>query len=709
VSLAVLLLALGGCSNSPPRLERLADPQTALVENEFTLPLRASDPEGDAISFTFKVDDLPDINNRAAIDPGAAGQATFRFTPIISDVGSHTFDFIASDGSSTAVQTIVIEVKSPDMNSAPIFRQPLGTGTTLDLGAKPCGGLTILIEDNDSPEVEIKQEEPVIAGADFQQDSGLTAKWSWCPTADQIAADDRYMLRLSASDGKNTTTKDYLIVLRKPVKTDCPGAAPTIELTDTPQEDATLLPLIVFANVADDVGIKVEPLIYYSLTPPANPPDLSQMTQLSMLLLSGDMTSGLWGVELPNPVVDQPQGATATVYYLIVAQDNDDAAGDCDHITQAPASGAYTMTITNPGGGQQGRGLCEACTADIQCGGPSDNCLRMGTAGEGFCFRACGGDTDCVDAAHPTGYYCSLSEMVSVDGVSARQCIPDTYSCGPPPCVNDSYEPNDSQAAVTTATALAAGSYPGLKLCPSTGGTKDEDWYPIQIAADSNLTASINGTATTDLDLALLDANGVIIAKSDGLTSVETVTACLKPGRYYLRVYSWAAGENTYSLTWSKTATTCSVCADDPAEPDDNAGQARVVNLGSGRFYSDTNAICANNEDWYKVTLQANQHVYATVAFTQTTPKEDLDIRFFGQSTGGSLIDITNCDETNPVGCSATNGQSSKSNENFTYQASTAGTYYVVVHGWNASENLYDICIALSNAATTGCPALPKP
>ncbi|MBI5477706.1 MAG: PPC domain-containing protein [Deltaproteobacteria bacterium] len=698
---ALQVALLVGCANGPPEFATLLD-QTAYVEQEFTLQLRATDPDGDEITFTYAVADIEGIVTRASIQPVAKGEAMFRYTPIISDVGTHTFDFIADDGKAKRTQTIAIKVEiSESSGTGPTFRKPVGTGTTLDLAQKDCGTLDVVVEDPDSAEVDITQEDPVIAGASLAQDSGLTARWTWCPSTDQIAASDRYMLRLGADDGTTRVTKDYLIVLRKPQKTDCPGTAPVI--THQPEDDNTLLPLIVFADVTDDKGIKNEPLLYYSLTQPPTPPDVGAMTQVSMILLWGDMKSGTWGVEFPNPVVSQPVGTRADVWYVIVAQDNDDEAGDCDHLTQMPATGSYQMSVTRPPDGQ-GRGLCEACTADVQCGGANDNCLVMGTGGESFCFKACTQDSDCGDPL----YYCSLTEWTSVDGVKARQCIPNTFRCPPEPaCQDDTREPNDSLAGVQTTTALAAGSYPSLKLCPAGSGL-DEDWYPIEITADTEVTASITATAPPDLDLALVNSSGVVVTKSDGLTANESLTSCLGPGRYYLRVYGFGTVASTYTLTYGKVAKSCQVCEDDYWEDDDNATQARVVNLGSGRYYSDTNAICANDDDWFKVQLTSGQKLYATVAFTQASASEDLDIRFYQQGSGSTVVDLTHCTEVDPTGCVSTNGQSTTSNENFTYTATTTGTYYVVVHGWEGSENLYDICIALSNVAGTGCPPLAK-
>ena len=173
-------------------------------------------------------------------------------------------------------------------------------------------------------------------------------------------------------------------------------------------------------------------------------------------------------------------------------------------------------------------------------------------------------------------------------------------------------------------------------------------------------------------------------------------------------VASYASGENSYQLTWSATPGSCQACADDGFEPDDDAAEARQVDLSLGRYVMTTNAICPGNDDWYHLPLRAHQTVHATVAFTQTTAAEDLDIRFYFADPTAGLTDLTNCTETNLGGCSATNGQSSTSNENYVREAGVTGDYYLVVHGWNGSANLYDICLGLSNAASTGCPALVK-
>jgi hypothetical protein len=214
------------------------------------------------------------------------------------------------------------------------------------------------------------------------------------------------------------------------------------------------------------------------------------------------------------------------------------------------------------------------------------------------------------------------------------------------------------------------------------------------------VTASIAGGSASDLDLSLVDATGALIVKSDSLSSNEMVTsACLLAGSYYLRVYAWSPDENPYTLTWSGAS--CGgggTCDDDAEEPDDNTMSARHVDYAVPHT-SDTNAICSGDEDWFRVYLYSGETVYVTLAFTQLTASEDLDLHLYQGTT-----DLTPCSESSPGLCDPMNGQSGNSNENMDYTVSTSGYYYVVVHGWDGSENLYDICIGLS---TADCPPLP--
>ena len=106
---SILFLGLTACSgdddNSPPKLDTIPS-QTASVGTQLAVALRATDPDGDPVTFSFK-SDISDLGTRAWIDSGAGGTAVFKWIPIGADVGVHAFDFIASDGTDKARQTAV--------------------------------------------------------------------------------------------------------------------------------------------------------------------------------------------------------------------------------------------------------------------------------------------------------------------------------------------------------------------------------------------------------------------------------------------------------------------------------------------------------------------------------------------------------------------------------------------------------------------------
>ena len=339
--IAALATAVAACGGGAgPALDAVPD-QVAQVGQELRIELVATDPSGAHLDYDFHAD-IPDVAGHASMTRSPDGAGVFRWTPLAADVGVWYVDFTASNGSQSVTTTARIEVVSASGKaSAPVFVEPLGSGTTLDLSQKSCLDLKVVVADQDTPSVTITQGAPLIDGATLTADDGLTASWHWCPSDAQIAAADRYTLELSADDSDNAPTiLDYLIVLRRPTPTGCTGLAPVI--AHTPADATTSGPVSISATISDDLGLAAAPLLYYSTTAPASPPDLGAMTQLTMHLTSGDMTSGTWAADVPNPAA---QGASASLYYVIVAEDADDPSGTCDHTTQ---SDTFHASITNP-------------------------------------------------------------------------------------------------------------------------------------------------------------------------------------------------------------------------------------------------------------------------------------------------------------------------------------------------------------------------
>lgn len=667
--------------NTAPELAAPGD-QVAQVGTELSINLAGTDKDGDHLKYGFHAADVTDLVGHAEMTQSPSGAGVFRWTPMAADVGLHAFDFTASDASHTVTVTINIDVRSAiGAATAPVFRQPLGTGTTIDMAQQQCVDLDIVVDDPDSPRVKISQDEPLIDGAELTSRDGSTATWHWCPTREQ-QAESRYTLVLDADDGDNPkTVKNYLVVLRTSTGTSCPGTAPVI--AHTPHDVSSILDLTIDATITDDKGIKDAPLFYSSMTAPATPPDLSKMTQLTMSTVSGDHTNGVYRATVANPVAQMPAGTKQTLYYVFAASDNDDPTGSCNHST---ISQVYMMTVTSTGVADLP--ICAPCTGDAQCGA-GDECVRMGADSATFCLQACG--TGC-----PSGYTCSTTPLASVDGKMAVQCVPDSGTCemSTTTCMDDSWEVNDSRSDASHNPVLTPDLY-DLVSCPSTTSTTraNDDWFKIVVPSDQRVDLQLAGGPETDLDLHLYHSDGTLVTASVSFESNEEISQCLPAATYYVKVNGFGSARNEYLLSYDSHAESCNAtCVDDANEDDDTFSQARPTSFPT--FSSTGNMICPDDDDWFKVPLFTGDVMTVDLAFTQSDDTQDLDLHLYKDS-----VDLTPCDITDPSTCSIANGQSGSSNEHTTFTAPAgcdAGCdYYVVVRGFDHSSNSYGITIGI--------------
>jgi len=678
-SLATLVACAGG---TPPELDGLSD-QVAQVGTELKIDLNGSSADGGKLTYGYHVADLMDVDANAQVTVSPSGAGVFRWTPLAADVGQHPFDFTVSNGDSTTTVTITIDVKSAiGSATAPVFRQPLGTGTTIDLAKATCVELDVVVEDQDTPMIKILQEAPLIDGATLVPQDGQSAKWKWCPTKAQ-QSEDRYTLTLSADDSDNPKTlKPYLIVLRNgDGGTSCPGTAPVI--ANTPANQTTRLDLAPVATITDDKGLKDAPLFYYSTTNPGATPDLSHMTQVSMSRTSGSTTNGVYTASVPNPVASATAGTSATLYYVIVADDDDDSMGSCDHTTQ---SQVYSMTIT--AGGSTNAGLCQPCSADAQCGSGNE-CVYVGSLGASYCLQACG-------AGCPTGYSCSAAGIYSVDGANANQCVPQSGTCTAPTgqCQDDTWEANDDRSAASHNPTMTPDLY-DLVSCPSTTDTTrmNDDWYKIVLPASQRLDLQVSGDGAADIDLHLYHSDGTVVSSSTSYTPNEAINTCLPAATYYVKVNGYGHARSAYLLDYEVTPETCNTsCVDDANEDDDTFSQARATTFPT--YSSAGNKICPNDDDWFKTTLYTGEKLTMDLTFTQSDSSGDLDLHLYQNS-----VDLWPCDVNNVAGCSPDHGQGAVSNEHAVFTApagcDSGCDYDVVVRGFNGATNSYALALGI--------------
>jgi hypothetical protein len=682
---AVLAVAtLVACSGGvPPELDGLTD-QVAEVGTELVISLDGTSSAGGQLTYDYHAADLTDLTGNADLTVSPSGAGVFRWTPLADDVGSHPFDFSVSNGGATTTVTININVKSAiGSSTAPVFREPLGTGTTFDPTTTPCLTLDIVIEDSDTPMVTIAQEQPLIDGATITAVDGQDASWKWCPTAAQIAGDDRYTLALSADDMDNPKTmKQYLIVLRNGDGSSCPGSPPVIAYT--PANVTTRLDLAPTATITDDKGLKDDPLFYYSTTNPGATPNLTAMTQISMPRASGTATNGTYTADVPNPVASAADGTQATLYYVIVATDDDDTSGSCDHTTQSPV---YSVVVTAGGGATAG--LCQPCSADSQCGA-NNECVYIGSEGLAYCLQAC--STGC-----PTGYSCSAANVDSIDGAEALQCEPTSGSCvaSSGTCADDDWEVNDSRSEASANPVMTPSTY-DLVSCPSTTDDTraNDDWYKIVLTSSQRVDLLLQGDGAMDLDLHLYHSDGTVVSASTSPYPDEEISQCLPPLTYYVKVDGYGSARSLYSLSYTSTDETCdTTCVDDANEDDDTFSQARATTYPT--YTSTANQICPNDDDWYGVLLFTGDVMTIDLTFTQNDPSGDLDLHLYENND----TDLWPCSADDPDDCQVAHGQGSVSNEHATFTAPSScddGCIYdVVVRGFDGAQNAYDINIGI--------------
>ncbi len=683
-------VACGG--GTPPELAGLQD-QVAQVGTELKIDLNGTDVDGDKLAYSFAAPGKPDLKDEAILTRSPSGSGVFRWTPLAADVGTIDVDFIVSDGDNDTKVSITIEVKSAiGSATAPLFRAPLGSGTTLDLTQKKCLDFDVVVEDQDTAQVTLALEGPPIEGMELNQEDGVTAKFHWCPTKEQ-EGEPRYTITLSADDAENPKTiKNYLIVLRGNSQPNCPGAAPAI--THTAMNAMTIVPLEISATVTDDKGLKEAPLFYYSETDPGPNPNLGPggMQTFTSERTTGNAQNGTYRARFPNPVAGMPAGTSKTIYYLIVADDDDDETGNCDHSTK---SAVYSMTVTSNGAADLP--VCAPCDADSQCGA-GDLCVYDGTLQRSYCLQQCGPEGAC-----PTGYGCSNSPVRSINGAMAQQCLPANGSCAMPtaPCVDDGNEEDDDRTQASANAQATMPLRPGDEFegwsCPKPvqptfGSLADDDWRQFVIDVDTKIDMLLYGDGASDLDLNIYTAGGTVVSRSTSLTADENIVKCLKPGTYYLKINGFTNARSQYLFDFEHMPQSCDTgCTDDGREDDNTYSQARVV--PSFPFSSTGNTICPNNDDWYRVRLTGGQKLIMDLAFVQSNYTQDLDFHLYDQ---GGVQDLWPCTPEDPTTCSTAHGQGAVSNEHAEFTApSTCGatgcTYFVVVRGFDGASNAYDI------------------
>jgi trimeric autotransporter adhesin len=230
-------------------------------------------------------------------------------------------------------------------------------------------------------------------------------------------------------------------------------------------------------------------------------------------------------------------------------------------------------------------------------------------------------------------------------------------------------------AGNTLATARNIGVLTGTRTFQDFVGRVDtNDYYKFTLSQGSNFRLALNGL-TTDADVQLLDANGLVIQTSNfDNTTPEAISRFLAAGTYYVRVYPYGTATN-YNLSLTATSGVPVDLGGNTLATARDLGALTTTPLNLRDFVG-----VADPNDYYKFTLTGTSNFSLNLRNLST----DADVRLLSAS-GTTIVSSAN----------------SGSNPEAIDRLLTAGTYYIQIFRYSG-DTIYDL--QLSATPSTANP-----
>lgn len=224
-----------------------------------------------------------------------------------------------------------------------------------------------------------------------------------------------------------------------------------------------------------------------------------------------------------------------------------------------------------------------------------------------------------------------------------------------------------------TVTFTANGAFPG-----------DRIWFAYSLAGTGNgpCPQVFAGMCTDILQPTPMSS---AVANAQGTATFTTTLPITTPNntRVWFQAYQYQGGSPYKSDVVPKQVGV--PCQEDNREQNDSLGAASAVNAGTINNLRS----CDGDDDWYAVQLDAGETLDLYLTFTHT--QGDIDVRV-----------------TNAAGTWLANAASTNNDEDLTYTAASAGTYYIQVvmtsDTGNQIGNTYSMDVDISGGA---CPTDP--
>ena len=123
-------------ANQPPTLAAIS-PLTVMPGGSLTTQLTATDPDGDAITFSLRATGSASASPLNLPTGTLRANGTLAFTPTTDQVGTHTFDVVASDGALEARRTVTLNVVADPVITTRV------SGKVLQVNGQPLAGMRV--------------------------------------------------------------------------------------------------------------------------------------------------------------------------------------------------------------------------------------------------------------------------------------------------------------------------------------------------------------------------------------------------------------------------------------------------------------------------------------------------------------------------------------------------------------------------------------
>ncbi|MBT3221526.1 MAG: hypothetical protein HN348_20795, partial [Proteobacteria bacterium] len=241
-------------------------------------------------------------------------------------------------------------------------------------------------------------------------------------------------------------------------------------------------------------------------------------------------------------------------------------------------------------------------------------------------------------------------------------------------CIEDSYEPNDSEAE---AQPVAEGAHADMTLCVG-----DNDWYTIDVANGQTLSVDIGFThLDNDLGLSLyeLNADGSLTFRTTADTLTDDESVLYQPFSETTLVVEVFRNSGQIDAAYTMDVSISGEpCIEDDYEPND--GYPEAVKLPKKGEQEMT--LCVGDEDWFSFNADNGQVISVFIEFLHS--EADLGMQLWQLNGDGTLTYRSGADTLTD-------------NEEVTYQPFEDGTFLINVYqtnGTDPAEYIVDLTVS---------------